>query len=299
LHLSNLRKKKFHCPQSPIVINNFMSIITLTTDYGLKDHFVGALKGKILSEYSDASIVDISHYIDPFNTVEASYIISASYDSFPKGTVHIIGVDSEKSKENQHVAMQWNDHFFIAADNGILSMLSQKIIPQKIVEINIHDRLHNDATDLDVFVKVACHIAKGGVLNVIGKEINNIKQVTDLQVTLSDDGNQLKGNVIYIDHFGNVVTNITKKQFLECAKGREFEIEFRNQPITTILPYYSAIASSDKYPVKYYEGKKLAIFNEAGFLEIAIFRSNPLTVGSASTLLGLNYRDVVSIRFKN
>jgi S-adenosylmethionine hydrolase len=276
-----------------------MSIITLTTDYGLKDHFVGALKGKLLSEYSEASIVDISHDIDPFNTVEASYIISASYASFPKGTVHIIGVDLESNKENQHIAMQWNDHFFIAADNGILSMLTQKIIPQKIVTITIHDRLHSDASDLDVFVKVACHIAKGGVLNVIGKEINILKQVTDLQVSLSDDGNLLKGNVIYIDHFGNVVTNISKKQFLETVKGRSFEIIFKNKIIKTILPYYSAIASSDKYPVKYYEGEKLAIFNEAGFLEIAIFRSNPLTVGSASTLLGLNYRDVVSIRFKN
>ena len=276
-----------------------MSIITLTTDYGLKDHFVGALKGKILSEYSDATIIDISHYIDPFNTVEASYIISASYNSFPKGTVHIIGVDLESNKENQHVVMQWNDHFFIAADNGILSMLSQKIIPQKIVAITIHDRLHTDATDLDVFVKVACHIAKGGVLSVIGKEIKNLKQVTDLQVVLSDDGSQLKGNVIYIDHFGNVVTNISKKQFLECVKGRDYEVVYRNQNIKTILPYYSAIANSDKYPIKYYEGQRLAIFNEAGFLEIALFRSNPLTVGSASTLLGLNYRDVVSIRFKN
>lgn len=276
-----------------------MSIITLTTDYGLKDHFVGALKGKILSEYSEASIVDISHHIDPFNTAQASYIISASYASFPKGTVHIIGVDLESNKENQHIAMQWNDHFFISADNGILSMLTQKIIPQKIVAITIHDRLHSDATDLDVFVKVACHIAKGGVLNVIGKEINSLKQVTDLQVTFSDDGNLLKGNVIYIDHFGNVVTNISKKQFIEAVKGRSFEIVFNRIVIKTILPYYSAIASSDKYPIKYYEGEKLAIFNEAGFLEIAIFRSNPLTVGSASTLLGLNYRDVVSIRFKN
>jgi S-adenosylmethionine hydrolase len=276
-----------------------MSIITLTTDYGLKDHFVGALKGKILSEYSDATIVDISHHIDPFNTVEASYIISASYTSFPKGTVHIIGVDLEFNKENQHIVMQWNDHFFIAADNGILSMLSQKIIPQKIVAITIHDRLHSDATDLDVFVKVACHIAKGGVLNIIGKEINTLKQVTDLQVTLSEEGNVLKGNVIYIDHFGNAVTNISKKQFIENAKGRTFEIMFNRIIIKSILPYYSAIASSEKYPIKYYEGEKLAIFNEAGFLEIAIFRSNPLTVGSASTLLGLNYRDVVSIRFMN
>lgn len=274
-----------------------MSIITLTTDYGLKDHFVGALKGKILSEYSEAKIIDISHEIDPFNTLEASYIINASYASFPKGTVHLIGVDMEHNKENQHIVMQWNDHYFIAADNGILSMLSQKIVPQKIVAINIHDRLPSDAADLDVFVTVACHLAKGGLMNVIGKEINTIKQVTNLQATISDDGNSLKGHVIYIDHFGNVVTNISKKYFIEIAKGRPYEIIMKTKNIKTILPNYSAIASSDKYPIKSYEGEKLAIFNEAGFLEIAIFRSNPSKVGSANSLLGLNYRDIINIVF--
>lgn len=274
-----------------------MSIITLTSDYGLKDHFVGALKGKILSEYSEAKIIDISHEIDPFNTVEASYIISASYSSFPKGTVHLIGVDMEHNKENQHIVMQWNDHYFIAADNGILSMLSQKIVPQKMVAINIHDRLPSDAADLDVFVTVACHLAKGGLMNVIGKEINTIKQVTDLQAVLSADGNSLKGHVIYIDHFGNVITNISKKYFIEVAKGRPYEIVLKTKNIKTILPNYSAIANSDKYPIKSYEGEKLAIFNEAGFLEIAIFRSNPSKVGSANSLLGLNYRDVIIIKF--
>ena len=275
-----------------------MSIITLTTDYGLKDHFVGALKGKILSEYSEAKIIDISHDIDPFNTVEASYIIGASYASFPKGTVHLIGVDMESNKENQHIVMQWNDHYFIAADNGILSMLSQKIVPQKMVAINIHDRLLSEAVDLDVFVKVACHLAKGGLMNVIGKEINSIKQVTDLQAVLAVDGNSLKGHVIYIDHFGNIVTNISKKYFIEVAKGRPYEIVLKTKNIKTILPNYSAIASSDKYPIKSYEGEKLAIFNEAGFLEIAIFRSNPSKVGSANSLLGLNYRDVINIVFR-
>ena len=274
-----------------------MSIITLTTDYGLKDHFVGALQGKILSEYPEAPIIDISHYIDAFNTVEASYILGASYSSFPKGTVHIVGVDMELNKENQHIVMQWNDHYFIAADNGILSMLSQKIVPQKIVAITIHDRLPIDATGLDVFVKVACHIAKGGLLNVIGKEIKTIKQVTDLQAVAATDGSSLKGYVVYIDHFGNVITNITKKQFLEVAKSRPYEIVMRTKNIKTILPNYSAIASSDKYPIKYYEGEKLAIFNESGFLEIAIFRSNPSKVGSASSLLGLNYRDAITIKF--
>jgi S-adenosylmethionine hydrolase len=274
-----------------------MSIITLTTDYGLKDHFVGSLKGKILSELSDATIVDISHDIDPFNTAEASYIIGAAYLSFPKGTVHLIGVDIERNKENQHIVMEWNDHYFICADNGILSMLTQKIVPQKIVAINIHDRFPSEFSDLDIFIKVACHISKGGLLNVIGKEIQEIKQITELQPVVANDGNSLKGYVIYIDHFGNVVTNISKRQFGEIAKGRPYEIVMKPRSIKTILPNYSAIASSDKYPIKTYEGEKLAIFNEAGFLEIAIFRSNPSKVGSANSLLGLNYRDVITIKF--
>ncbi len=274
-----------------------MSIITLTTDYGLKDHFVGALKGKLLSEFPGAVIIDISHNIDAFNTAEAAYIIGAAYGSFPKGTVHLIGVDIELNVENQHIAMQWNDQYFICADNGILSMLIQKIVPQKLVTINIHDRLPSDATDLDVFVKVACHLAKGGLLNVIGKEITAIKEVTELQAVIKD--NQIKGYVIYSDHFGNAVTNISKKLFLEMGKGRPYEIKFKGKTIKTILPKYAAIVVSEKYTWKDYEGEKLAIFNEAGFLEIAIYRSNPDKVGSANSLLGLNYRDVVDIVFSN
>ena len=283
-----------------------MSIITLTTDYGLKDHFVGALKGKILTENSEAKIVDISHNVEPFNTVQASYIIGAAYKSFPKGTVHLIGVDAEKNKENQHLAMQWNDHFFICADNGILSILTQKVVPQKIVAINIHDRLPEDTTDLDVFVTVASHLSKGGLLNVIGKEITTIKEVTEIQPSIAADKNSIKGYVIYIDHFGNVVTNISKKLFIEVGKGRPYEIQLlqnrlqkKSNPIKNIWAKYSDIGNAGKYPIKDYEGDKLAIFNEAGFLEIAIFRSNPMSVGSASSLLGLNYRDTITIQFFN
>ncbi len=274
-----------------------MSIITLTTDFGCKDHFVGALKGKIYSEFSEAKIVDISHEIDLFNVSETSYVIGASYSSFPKGTVHIIGVDSELHQETQHIAMQWNDQYFICADNGVLSMLTQKIIPQKIVAINIHDRLAINATAMDVFVTVACHIARGGLLNVIGREITQLREVTELQAVVNQDGNSIKGNVIYVDHCGNVVTNISRQLFTEIGKGRKYEIGFRNYKLKTILPNYSAIVNFDQNPMKFYEGRELAIFNDAGFLEIAIYRSNPKSSGSASSLLGMNYRDLVTISF--
>jgi len=275
-----------------------MSIITLTTDFGLKDHFVGALKGKILSEYREAAIIDISHHVDLFNVPEASYIIGAAYSSFPQGTVHLIGVDAELTNESRHIAMEWNGHFFICADNGILSILTQKIKPQKVVQINIHDRLPDGSTEMDVFVTVACHLAKGGLLNVIGRETDEIREINDLQPAVASDNGSIKGYVVYIDHFGNCVTNISKKLVKDTAKGRDFDITFSTKNIRAVKQGYSDWTVNERFSLKDYEGEKLALFNEAGFLEIAIFRSNPLTVGTANTLLGLKYRDVVNVVFR-
>ena len=275
-----------------------MSIITLTTDFGHKDYFVGALKGKILSEHKEAVIVDISHEIDLFNTLEASYCIEAAYHNFPKGTIHIIGVDSERVGDTQHIAMQWDDHYFICADNGILNTLIQKKIPQKIVAITIHDRLNTDVSDMDVFVAVACHIARGGLLNVIGKEIQSLKSVSVLTSSISDDLSEIKGQIVYIDSFGNCVTNISQKQFNDTVRGRKFEIIIKNKKITRLHKSYSDFPVSDTKQLKDLEGDFLALFNENGYLEIAIYKSNPKTVGSAATLLGLHFRDSISVKFK-
>lgn len=275
-----------------------MSIITLTTDFGHKDYFVGALKGKILSEHKEAVIVDISHEIDLFNTLEASYCIEAAYHNFPKGTIHIIGVDSERVGDTQHIAMQWDDHYFICADNGILNTLIQKKIPQKIVAITIHDRLNTDVSDMDVFVAVACHIARGGLLNVIGKEIPSLKPVSVLTSTITDDLSEIKGQIVYIDSFGNCVTNISQKQFNDTIRGRKFEIVIKNKKFSRLHKSYSDFPVSDLKQLKDLEGDFLALFNENGYLEIAIYKSNPKTVGSAATLLGLHFRDTVSIKFK-
>ena len=275
-----------------------MSIITLTTDFGHKDYFVGALKGKILSELKESVIVDISHDIDLFNTLEASYCIEAAYHNFPKGTIHIIGVDSERVGDTQHIAMQWDDHYFICADNGILNALIQKKISQKIVAITIHDRLNIDASDMDVFAAVACHIARGGLLNVIGKEITSLKPVSVLTSSITDDLSEIKGQIVYIDSFGNCVTNISHKQFNETIRGRKIEISIKNKKITRLHRSYSDFPVSDTKQLKDLEGDFLALFNENGYLEIAIYKSNPKTVGSASTLLGLHFRDSISVKFK-
>lgn len=276
-----------------------MSIITLTTDFGYKDYFVGALKGKILSELKEATLIDISHSIDLFNTLEASYCIEAAYSSFPKGTIHIIGVDSERVADTQHIALQWDDHFFICADNGILNTLLQKKVAQKMVAINIHERLQSNASDMDVFVAVACHIARGGLLNVIGKDISELKPINAVNSSVSDDLKTLKGQIIYIDSFGNCVTNISQKQFVEVARNRKFEIQIKNKKLTRIHENYSDFPVAANKQLKDFEGDFLALFNENGFLEIAIYKSNPKTVGAASTLLGIKFRDTITIEFKN
>ncbi|OWP84568.1 hypothetical protein BWK59_04665 [Flavobacterium davisii] len=273
-----------------------MSIITLTTDFGVKDHFVGALKGKIFTQIPNAQIVDISHQIDLFNIIEASYVISAAYYNFPKGTVHLIGVDSEQTNNTKHLVVYWNEHYFVCADNGIMSLVCQNQKPESITRIEVSNHLPKTATDTDILLAVACHIAKGGVLDVIGEKIEHLKPQNQLQEIVEPD--KIKGNVIYIDHYGNCVTNITRSSFEKLNIDKKFEIKFGNKTIKKIHRSYSDFNIREGYTLKDYEGEKLALFNEAGYLEIAIFKSNPNTTGTAKSLLGLKYRDTVSVIFE-
>jgi S-adenosylmethionine hydrolase len=216
-----------------------MSLITLTTDFGIKDHFVGAVKGAIYNELPDVTIVDISHLISPFNISETAYILKNAYKSFPEGSIHIIGVDSELNKDMNHIALKLDNHYFICPNNGVISMIASEFRPEKIVEINIHDRVESSFPVLDVFVKVACHIKRGGTLEVIGKEIEDYKIITDIQPIISSNNDKITGSVIYIDNYGNVITNISQKLFNEIRQGREFELMAGRYPFNKIHEKYS------------------------------------------------------------
>ncbi|CAM1367014.1 conserved hypothetical protein [Tenacibaculum litoreum] len=276
-----------------------MSLITLTTDFGTKDHFVGAVKGAIYSELPDAKIVDITHEISPFNITETAYILKNAYKSFPDKTIHVIGVDSELSVDNKHIALELDNHFFICPDNGLISMIASEIKPTKIVEINIHDRIESSFPVLDVFVQVASHIARGGSLSVIGREIETYKKIVEIKPKVNEQQTIIAGGVIYIDNYGNVITNISKKQFNTIGKGRDYKVTARRYTFSKIYNRYNEIVDFSVTDKRQYDGEKLAIFNSAGFLEIAIYRSNLETVGGASTLLGLEYRDTITVEFEN
>ncbi len=275
-----------------------MSVITLTTDFGNKDHFVGSVKGALNNEISNVNIIDISNEISPFNIIEGAYIIENSYKNFPEGSIHIIGVDSEKTPEKKHLVIKLDGHFFICADNGIMSLVANRIKPEKIIDINIHNSSSSSFTVLDVFVKVAAHIYRGGSIDLVGKKIEQLKELYDINPILNEKNNEITGNVIYIDNYENVVTNISKLVFEEFGKSRPYVINARNYKFNSIVNSYSAsIKFNIKKELRKEEGKKIALFNKANFLELAIYKSNPLITGGASSLFGLKYRDVVTIKF--
>jgi len=273
-----------------------MPIITLTTDFGLKDPYVGAVKGAIYSELPDVNIVDISHYVTPFHIAEAAYIIKNAYYTFPKGSIHIIGVDAEHTPENKHVAVYMDGHYFICADNGIMCLLTAKFNADKIVQINIHDRITSNFTVMDAFVQTACHIARGGTLEVIGKALEKLKNISGMQPAVAN--NSINGQVIYIDNYGNAVTNITRELFKTVGKGRDFTLTTRSEKHHRIYNHYSGFVDFSKEESKRdVDGKAIAIFNSADYIEIATYKSNPLTIGSASSLFGLKNSTPVHIKF--
>jgi len=271
-------------------------ILTLTTDFGLKDYFVGALKGHIYSELPEARVVDISHQITPFSIHETAYVIRNAYKHFPKGSIHIIAVDAEESVENKHIALLLDGHYFICADNGVIALITAQLKPEKIIEIQLKST--DKSYFLANFVQVACHLARGGNLSLVGREISQINTSQEIKPTVNLEQNQIVGHVIYIDNYGNVITNIDKEIFNTIGKGRKFEVIARKFIFDKIFNQYNEI---ENYAIPKEKrnvfGKRLVLFNKDNFLEIALYRSNKDTVGGAANMLGLKYRDSVTVKF--
>ncbi|RAV28891.1 SAM hydrolase/SAM-dependent halogenase family protein [Sinomicrobium soli] len=275
-----------------------MAIISLTTDFGEKDHFVGAVKGAVYREAEEVRIVDISHQVSPFNVEEAAYILGNAYRDFPEGSIHVYGVDSERNPDTRHIAVCFDGHYFVGADNGVMSLIIGEGTPEKMVEINLYNDMDTIFPCKDVFVRVACHIARGGKLEVVGKPIGELKSLKAFTPLLNTEQDTVTGHVVYVDNYGNVVTNISRQLFENVRRGRKFELYARNYRFEKIHAKYSDIVNfSIEKPLRDDDGKRLAVFNSAGYIELAMYRSNRDTVGGASSLLGLSYRDVVTVRF--
>lgn len=266
-----------------------MGIITLTSDYGTKDFFLSAIKGAILTEIDSVNIVDISHQITPFHLPECAYIMKNAYKHFPKKSIHIIAVDTEKQKNKNHIAAYIDGHYFITSDSGLLSLIFPNIKATEIVSINITGEYETDLFPAkDIFVKVACHITRGGQLSVIGNRIESYKSFQETIAVEINNNKSLAGNVIYIDRFGNIVTNIDKKLFYKQKGERDFIIHLpRGYKIKHINKTYNDVE----------DGIALALFNSSGLLEVAINRADKNAKSGASTLLGITEGNQIIIDF--
>jgi len=239
-----------------------MSVIALLTDFGLNDNFVGVMKGVIYRINPEAKIVDLFHQVESHNIRDAAFLLKGSYPYFPEGTIFLVVVDPGVGGERKSIIVKTKKHLFVAPDNGVLSFLKEKEI-KMIVEITNEEYFLKPVSSTfhgrDIFASVAAHLSKGKNVKNFGPVIREMEKLEFPEPQLKN--NRLVGEVMYIDHFGNLITNISRDTFLRFIEGKKFKIAIGKAKI-------SKISSS------YQEGKKglpIAIFDSFDNLEISLY----------------------------
>lgn len=274
-----------------------MSVITLISDYGNIDHRVASIKGSLLSRDLDIKFVDITHDISAYDLQQTAYIIRSCYKNFPSGSIHMICVDSFFHSNRKNLIAKVDDHYFIMADNGILNLIFFDIKPEYVYEITFNKNFDEDIkfTATDIFVPVAVHLYNGGVPEVIGKVTTDIKESNFVNAAYKPAENMIVGQVMYIDNFGNAVSNIHKKFFKKhMSNANRFDIRFRNMKLSKIHNQYTdLVVDWNKESANH--GKSTAIFNDNNLLEIIVYKGS--NRNGASTLLGMNVGENIYIEF--
>src|SRR4249920_396992 len=247
-----------------------MPLITLTSDIGHQDFLIGAVKGQLLQANEHFNLVDISHNLSPFNYPQAAYVCRNAIKNFPAGTYHLIMVNLFDERPEHLLLAEHNGYYIGCADNGLLTMILEEV-PQKVVAIKLDKtEQKNTLYCTAVFAKAFNELHNGKTIEEVGDATVSIRVKNPLRSLLGN--NWIEGQIIFIDNFENVIVNITKDEFEEQRKGRSFKIVFkRDEVIDKISETYADVN----------EGEKLALFNSASYLEIAINK------GNAAGLFGL------------
>jgi S-adenosylmethionine hydrolase len=247
-----------------------MAIITLTSDIGQQDYLVGAVKGQLLQTDPDFRLVDITHQLSPFNYPQAAYVCRNAIWNFPPFTYHILLVNLFDKKPDRLLLAFHQEQYILCADNGLLTMIIEGK-PELVMGLPTEARaLKNTLYCSRLFGETIRKLANGHPLLEIGEPDVPILEKNALRPTQGDDW--IEGQIIFIDHFENVIVNITREAFEQQRRGRKFRIVFkRNEAIDKISETYADVP----------EGEKLALFNSAGYLEVAINK------GNAAGLFGL------------
>lgn len=247
-----------------------MPLITLISDIGHHDFLVGAVKGQLLQSNAGFNIVDITHNLSPFNYPQAAYVCRNALKNFPPGTFHLILVNLFDEKPEHLLLAEHDGQIIGCADNGLLTMILEEI-PQKVVALVLDkNKQKNSLYCSAVFAEAFTALANGKKIEETGDGSISIRVKNPLRPLLAND--YIEGQIILVDNFENVIVNISREEFEEQRKGRSFKIIFRrDEVIDRISETYADVN----------EGEKLALFNAAGYLEIAINK------GNAAGLLGL------------
>ena len=245
----------------------------------------------------EVNCIDISHDIQAYNLVQTSYIVRNAYKYFPDGTIHILSVDSFFHKARKNILYKANGHYFLAADNGLLSLIFFDIKPEAMYEITLNNRFDDvvSFTSTDVFVPVAVHLANGGLPEVIGRKIESTKHLLFPKPVYNESEKMIIGDVMYIDNFGNIISNISKDFFETLAKGfASFTIKFRNLSLSKIYSSHTELVVDWERETEYH-GQSAAIFNDSDQLELTIYKGSKKN--GAKTLFGLNVGENIYIEF--
>lgn len=264
-----------------------MSIITFLTDFGLEDAYVGIMKGVVLTVNPSATLVDITHQIESFDLSQAAFIIKSSYRYFPKGTVHMVVVDPGVGGQRAIVALKMKEHTFLAPDNGVLTLIFEEKDVETIVRIENSDYFLKTVSQTfhgrDIFAPVAAHISLGVNLKLLGRPAAK-KDLVRLNISepfISKD-TELVGTIIFIDVFGNCITNIDKSHlegFFETGANKRLQIIIGQKKIDGLSDSYESVRPQSP----------LAIFGSFGYLEIAV------NCGSAQQYFGIRKGDTVRL----
>jgi len=256
-----------------------MAIVTLLTDSGESDHYVAAIKAKIISVNPGIRVEDISHTIKPADIAHAAFVLRAVFRDFPKGTVHLVGVDSTGNRGDAYIALQLEDYFFVGCDNGLFGLISDKP-HQQLVELNAINSISTTFPERDIFANVASKLASGVSITNLGKPMPSFKKMIDRQVKATKK--QITGSVVRVDSMGNLITNISRESFDILSKGKVYTIQFGGEKFRRMHTQYSQAE----------QGECFIVFNSLNLLEIGIYK------GNASELLGLGYDSAVNITFE-
>jgi S-adenosylmethionine hydrolase len=279
-----------------------MGVLTLLTDFGYRDHYVAALKARLLHLAPSLAVLDITHGVEPYNIAHAVHVLRAVFRDFPLGTTHLITVSDYGASPAGAVATpawhaaQHEGHYFVSADNGLLSLLCDGV-PERLVRLSavappiapatatVLPSSTPIATTLnptrDVLAPAAVSLALGQSIDSLGLPATEFYSLTNRQLRLQD--NRVTGHVVHVDHYGNLITNISREAVEVTGRGRVATVKFGRETVRELRPHFAAAPP----------GEIVCTFDPQGCLCIAINQ------GHASELLGLYFDSQVDVWFED